>query len=105
VKIRKENLFLLNKQNYDNENNSAYPRKEKQHQQQLQSKFFVKRPRRKIEHLYINLSGIQKIKKIKSELYARYGLTLNHPLFPEVTLINNVPGSIIYPDLSQNCGD
>ncbi len=95
----------MNKQNYDNENNSTYPRKEKQHQQQYQSKFSVKRPRRKIEHSYINLSGIQNIKKIKSELYARYGLTLNHPLFAEVTLISNAPGSIIYPGLSQNCGD
>jgi hypothetical protein len=96
-------LFLLNTQNYDDGEISAYSRKEKQDQQQLQSKFPSTRTR-KIEYLYINLSGTRKMKKTKSELNARYRLTPNHPLFVEVTLINDASDSIIYPDLPQNCG-
>jgi len=45
---------------------------------------------------------VDKVKKIKAELYARFRLTPNYPLFVEVTLVNDATDSIVYPDLSQN---
>jgi hypothetical protein len=98
-------LFLLDKENYNNENINVYSRKEKQQQQQqLPSESSAKRPRRKIQHLYINLCGTEKIKKTKTESNKRYRLTPNNPLFAEITLVNDATGPIIYSDLPQNCG-
>ncbi len=45
---------------------------------------------------------VHKVKKTKAKFYARFRLTPNHPLFVEVTLVNDATDSIVYPDLSQN---
>jgi len=94
-------VFLLDKVNYDDENSDAYSRKEKQ---QLQSGVSIKRSRKKIERLYLDLNGVQKLKKTKSEPYKTYRLTPIHPIFAEITLENDTNHDIIYPDLPQNCG-
>ncbi|CAF3471379.1 unnamed protein product [Rotaria sp. Silwood1] len=93
--------FLLDKVNYDDENSNAYSRKEKQ---QLQSGVSIKRSRKKIERLYLDLNGTQKSKKTRSEPYQTYRLTPIHPIFAEITLENDTNDDIIYPDLPQNCG-
>ena len=93
--------FLLDKGNYDDENSNVYSRKEKQ---QLQSGVSIKRSRKKIERLYLDLNGTKKLKKTKSELYCTYRLTPIHPIFAEITLENNTNDNIIYPDFPQNCG-
>ncbi|CAF5028646.1 unnamed protein product, partial [Rotaria sp. Silwood1] len=92
---------LLDKVNYDDENSNAYSRKEKQ---QLQSGVSIKRSRKKIERLYLDLNGTQKSKKTRSEPYQTYRLTPIHPIFAEITLENDTNDDIIYPDLPQNCG-
>jgi hypothetical protein len=67
--------FLLAKVNYDDENSNTYSRKEKQ---QLQSGASIKRSKKKIEHLYLDLNGAQKLKEISSEPYKTYCLILIH---------------------------
>jgi hypothetical protein len=93
--------FLLDKVNYDDENSDAYSRKEKQ---LLQSGVSIKRSRKKIERLCLDLNGTQKLKKTRSEPYKTYRLTPIHPIFAEITLENGTDDDIIYPDLPQNCG-
>ena len=41
---------------------------------------------------------------MKCDRYTRYRLTPNHPIFAEVTLVNEGADVITYPDLPQNCG-
>jgi hypothetical protein len=93
--------FLLDKINYDDENSNTYSRKEKQ---QLQSDVCIKRVKKKIEHLYLDLNGTQKLKKTKSEPYKTYRLTPIHPIVVDITLENDTNDDIIYPDMPQNCG-